>query len=164
MVEKYSSSEVEVSDYSESEKILDVLSEKLPFLEAALTSSLNVLQEIAEEDNQKFDDRIDFIQAFKYIIDIYDLNKMLIDSYYRKKTLVHKIKNINIKYIDIKSGFKSLVVEHKMKEANCNQLEDLLRDVENENFELKIKIEDLQEVIKSLKESQNIKVSLFQFR
>jgi hypothetical protein len=161
MVDKYSSSEVEVSDYSESEKILDVLSEKLPFLEATLTSSLTVLKEIAEEENQMFDDRIDFIQAFKYIIDIYDLNKLLVDSYYRKKTLVHKIKNFNFKYLDLKTSFKNLIVEHKQKEINCKQLEDVLRDVENENFELKIKIEDLQEVIKSLKESQSIKVILF---
>ena len=161
MVEKYSSSEIEVSDYSESEKILDVLSEKLPFLEATLTSSLTVLKEIVEEENQKFDDRIDFIQAFKYIIDIYDLNKLLVDSYYKKKTLVHKIKNINFKYLDLKSSFKNLIVEHKHKEMSCHQLEDVLRDVENENFELKIKIEDLQEVIKSLKESQSIKVILF---
>jgi chromosome segregation ATPase len=86
---------------------------------------------------------------------------MLVDSYYKKKTLVHKIKNINFKYQDLKTSFKYLFVEHKQKETNCNQLEDVLKDVERENDELKIKIKELQEAIKTLKEPKNSNVIHF---
>lgn len=160
MAEKSSSEVEDVSDYSESEKILDILSQKLPVVEETLTTSINVLQEMAEEEDERFNDRIDFIEAFKEIIEIYDLTKLLIESYYKKKALVHKIKNISYKYLDLKTNFKNLILDHKQKEDQCNHFEDLLRDVENENYELKIKIEDLQEIIKSLKESHKIKVSL----
>ena len=97
MVENSSTEMEELSYYSESEKILDILSEKLPIVEETLTSSINILQEIAEEDNEKIDSRIDFIEAFKEIIEIYDLTsnkkiyiEILISSYYKKMLDIRK--------------------------------------------------------------------------
>ena len=51
MSDKSSTEMEELSDDSENEKILDLLSDKLPYVEEALTSSLNVIQEIYQNNN-----------------------------------------------------------------------------------------------------------------
>ena len=139
---------------------MDLLSDKLPYVEEALTSSLNVIQEIVEEENEKFNERIDFIEAFKGIIEIYDLTKGLINSYYNKKTLVQRIKNIKYKYLDLKSNYKSLILETKQRDENLRQNEEILREAENENYELKMKVQELNIYIKCFKEVENEEIVL----
>ena len=160
MSDKSSTEMEELSDDSENEKILDLLSDKLPYVEEALTSSLNVIQEIVEEENEKFNERIDFIEAFKGIIEIYDLTKGLINSYYNKKTLVQRIKNIKYKYLDLKSNYKSLILETKQRDENLRQNEEILREAENENYELKMKVQELNIYIKCFKEVENEEIVL----
>ena len=160
MSDKSSTEMEELSDDSENEKILDLLSDKLPYVEEALTSSLNVIQEIVEEENEKFNERIDFIEAFKGIIEIYDLTKGLINSYYNKKTLVQRIKNIKYKYLDLKSNYKSLILETKQRDENLRQNEEILREAENENYELKMKVQELNVYIKCFKEVENEEIVL----
>ena len=160
MSDKSSTEMEELSDDSENEKILDLLSDKLPYVEEALTSSLNVIQEIVEEENEKFNERIDFIEAFKGIIEIYDLTKGLINSYYNKKTLVQRIKNIKYKYLDLKSNYKSLILETKRRDENLRQNDEILREAENENYELKMKVQELNIYIKCFKEVENEEIVL----
>ena len=160
MSDKSSTEMEELSDDSENEKILDLLSDKLPYVEEALTSSLNVIQEIVEEENEKFNERIDFIEAFKGIIEMYDLTKGLINSYYNKKTLVQRIKNIKYKYLDLKSNYKSLILETKQRDENLRQNEEILREAENENYELKMKVQELNVYIKCFKEVENEEIVL----
>ena len=90
----------------------------------------------------------------------YDLTKGLINSYYNKKTLVQRIKNIKYKYLDLKSNYKSLILETKQRDENLRQNEEILREAENENYELKMKVQELNVYIKCFKEVENEEIVL----
>ena len=46
-----------------------------------------------------------------------------------------------------------MISESKQRDDAFDVNDDLLRDAENENYELKIKIEDFSQIIKNLKEN-----------
>ena len=141
----------ELSEDSESEKIFEILSEKLPQVEDTLSNTINIMEEIMGQEKEIFNERIDFIQAFQEILEIIDLTKSILKFNDKKKIIDKKIKRIECKYIDLKSNFRSLKLDKKSKDQAYIQLENILKESLDENHELKINLEEMNQVIKNLR-------------
>ena len=141
----------ELSEDSESEKIFEILSEKLPQVGDTLFNTINIMEEIMGQEKEIFNERIDFIQAFQEILKIIDLTKSILKFNDKKKIIDKKIKRIECKYIDLKSNFRSLKLDKKSKDQAYIQLENILKESLDENHELKINLEEMNQVIKNLR-------------
>ena len=78
--------------------------------------------------------------------------EIVISSYNKKernlRKINDKIRDIKYKYLDLQSNYHFLIDEANGKDEQLKATDELLRNVENENYELKIKIEDLNQIIK----------------
>ena len=103
------------------------------------------------QEKEILNERIDFIQAFQEILEIIDLTKSILKFNDKKKIIDKKIKRIECKYIDLKSNFRSLKLDKKSKDQAYIQLENILKESLDENHELKINLEEMNQVIKNLR-------------